>query len=156
MPVPLTPQSYRKSDDLWIPVRILSRNKEPKQDHGQTQTELLDIIKAKDDRINKLEGQVNELEQTMNKKNIITTTAATTATTTAATTAATTATLKQNVRSSPTTKNAPPTITVDFALQKLNVHLEPYDILAIHDLPPDVTENALSSFSYFLQGKRLN
>ena len=43
---------------------------------------------------------------------------------------------------------------VNFARQKLNVHLEPYDISAIHDLPPDVTENALSSFSYILHEKK--
>ena len=120
-------------------MRILRRNKNRNKTTDKRISELLDIIKAKDDRINKLEDQFNELEQTMNKKNIIITGL------NLHSYAATTATPKQNVRSSPTTDDEPQSITdslamstnfVNFARQKLNVHLEPYDISAIHNLPP--------------------
>ena len=100
---------------------------------------LTDIIKAIDDHINKHEAQVNELKHTMIKMNTIITVA------NLHSYAATTATSKKNVRSSHTTDDEPPSITVssamstdlfNFVRQKLNVILDPYDISAIHDLPP--------------------
>ena len=104
-------------------------------------TELLDITKAKDVRVAKLEAQVNDLDQNSKTKNIIIT-----GLNIRRYAATATANPKPSTRSSASTPvDEPPTISecgtmrtnfVSFAKKELHVTLELYDITAIHDLPP--------------------
>ena len=103
-------------------------------------SDLLEVIKTKDERISKLEAQVNDLEQNSKKKNLIIIglnihSDASTTTSTKHSTRNSTSTAAEET---PTISESPTMRTnfVNFARRKLNVTPEPYHITAIHDLPP--------------------